>query len=82
MPSVGSNSNYTILNVLGSALSNRRYIVDPLDCGRENTEYYSEEDLSIGGGCLQPSDFCPEVVFAITSRCGKLLWKKIASDRL
>lgn len=68
--------------MLGSTLSNRRYIVDPLDCGRENTEYYSEEDLSIGGGCLQHLNFCPEFVFAITSRCGELLRKKIASDRL
>ncbi|XP_050307096.1 EF-hand domain-containing family member C2-like [Anthonomus grandis grandis] len=48
LPSVGSNSNYTVLNVLGSALSNRRYLVDPLDCGRENIEYYGEKDLSIG----------------------------------
>ncbi|KAL1497141.1 hypothetical protein ABEB36_008147 [Hypothenemus hampei] len=49
LPPVGSNANYTVLNVLGSALSNRRYIVDPLDCGRENIEYYGERDLSIGG---------------------------------
>ncbi|KAF7284998.1 EF-hand domain-containing family member C2-like [Rhynchophorus ferrugineus] len=48
LPPVGSNSNYTVLNVLGSALSNRRYIVDPLDCGRENIEYYEEKDLTIG----------------------------------
>ncbi|ERL90320.1 hypothetical protein D910_07669 [Dendroctonus ponderosae] len=49
LPAVGGNANYTILNVLGSALSNRRYIVDPLDCGRENIQYYDERDLSIGG---------------------------------
>ncbi|XP_030748074.1 EF-hand domain-containing family member C2-like [Sitophilus oryzae] len=48
LPPVGSNSNYTVLNVLGSALTNRRYIVDPLDCGRQNIEYYDERDLSIG----------------------------------
>ncbi|KAJ8965173.1 hypothetical protein NQ314_004316 [Rhamnusium bicolor] len=48
LPTPGQNANYTVLNVLGSALSNRRYIVDPLDCGREKIEYYTEKDLSIG----------------------------------
>ncbi|CAG9766108.1 unnamed protein product [Ceutorhynchus assimilis] len=49
LPAVGSNANYTVLNVLGSALSARRYLVDPLDCGREKIEYYHEKDLTIGG---------------------------------
>ncbi|XP_056636850.1 EF-hand domain-containing family member C2-like [Diorhabda sublineata] len=44
----GYDSAYTVLNVLGSALGNRRYIVDPLDCGREKIDYYCERDLSIG----------------------------------
>ncbi|XP_060516892.1 EF-hand domain-containing family member C2-like isoform X2 [Cylas formicarius] len=49
LPPVGSNSRCTVLNVLGSALGSKRYILDPLDCGRENTEYYTEKDLTIGG---------------------------------
>ncbi|KAG5872507.1 hypothetical protein JTB14_027095 [Gonioctena quinquepunctata] len=48
LPSPGHNSDYTVLNVLGSALSSRRYIIDPLDCGRQNIDYYTEKDLSIG----------------------------------
>ncbi|XP_072389050.1 EF-hand domain-containing family member C2-like isoform X1 [Diabrotica undecimpunctata] len=44
----GHDSNYTVLNVLGSALGNRRYIMDPLDCGKETIDYYCEKDLSIG----------------------------------
>ncbi|XP_066140061.1 EF-hand domain-containing family member C2-like [Euwallacea fornicatus] len=49
LPPVGSHVNYTVLNVLGSSLSNRRYIIDPLVCERDNIEYYTEKDLSIGG---------------------------------
>lgn len=49
LPAVGSNARYTVLNVLGSTLSTRRYLVDSLDCGRENIDYYDERDLSIGG---------------------------------
>ncbi|KAJ8961102.1 hypothetical protein NQ318_008778 [Aromia moschata] len=35
----GANSGVLIL----------RYIIDPLDCGREDVDYYTEKDLSIGG---------------------------------
>lgn len=48
LPTPGRDSSYTVLNVLGSALTSRRYIVDPLDCGREKIDHYTEEDLSIG----------------------------------
>lgn len=44
----GQNNDFTILNVLGSALTSRRYIVDPLNCGQEKIDYYTEKDLSIG----------------------------------
>ncbi|CAH1175792.1 unnamed protein product [Phaedon cochleariae] len=47
LPTPGHNSDYTVLNVLGSSLSSRRYIIDPLDCGRQNIDFYTERDLSI-----------------------------------
>lgn len=48
LPTPGYDSNYTVLNVLGSALTSRRYIIDPLNCGGANVEYYTDRDLSIG----------------------------------
>ncbi|XP_074032977.1 EF-hand domain containing 1.2 [Leptinotarsa decemlineata] len=48
LPSPGDDSHNTVLNVLGSALSSRRYLIDPLDCGRHKVCYYTEKDLSIG----------------------------------
>lgn len=48
LPSPGHNSTYTVLNVLGSALTTRRYIIDPLNCGKEKTDFYTGKDLTIG----------------------------------
>ncbi|CAH0563867.1 unnamed protein product [Brassicogethes aeneus] len=48
LPAPGCDAPNTILNVLGQSF-NKRYTVDPLDCGKEVTEYYSEKDFSIGG---------------------------------
>ncbi|CAH1962003.1 unnamed protein product [Acanthoscelides obtectus] len=48
LPTPGADTDYTILNVLGSALTSRRYIVDPLNCGKEKVDYYTDKDLSIG----------------------------------
>lgn len=49
LPAPGFDSPFTVLNVLGPGLQGGRYIVDPLDCGREFVDYYSEKDLTIGG---------------------------------
>lgn len=43
LPGPGANSAFTVLNVLG-----KRYVADPLNCGREETEIYKEADLAIG----------------------------------
>lgn len=48
LPSPGHNSPFTVLNVLGSSLQTGRYISDPLNCGKSNTEYYNPKDLAIG----------------------------------
>ncbi|KAJ8920607.1 hypothetical protein NQ315_004746 [Exocentrus adspersus] len=48
LPSPGHDTPYTVLNVLGSALTSRRYIVDPLNYGGSKTQYYTDRDLSIG----------------------------------
>lgn len=48
LPPPGFDCPETILNVLGNSLDTRRYILDSLDCGRENVAYYCEKDLTIG----------------------------------
>ncbi|CAG9863142.1 unnamed protein product [Phyllotreta striolata] len=48
LPPPGFDCPETILNVLGNSLGTKRYILDSLDCGRENVAYYCETDLSIG----------------------------------
>lgn len=48
LPTPGYDTNYTVLNVLGSALTSRRYIIDPLNCGAANVQYYTDRDLCIG----------------------------------
>ncbi|XP_019871659.1 EF-hand domain-containing family member C2-like [Aethina tumida] len=48
LPVPGEDAPNTILNVLGSTL-NRRFTVDPLDCGKKVSDFYTEKDFSIGG---------------------------------
>lgn len=47
LPVPGEDAPNTILNVLGSTL-NRRFTVDPLDCGKKVSDFYTEKDFSIG----------------------------------
>ncbi|KAI4467069.1 ef-hand domain c-terminal containing protein [Holotrichia oblita] len=49
LPGLGSNAQFTVLNVLGPGFQGGRYIVDTLDCGKEVLDYYKENDLTIGG---------------------------------
>ena len=48
LPGPGSDSTFTLLNVLGDSSQANRYIIDTLNCGRDRREYYGEADLTIG----------------------------------
>ncbi|XP_067013861.2 EF-hand domain-containing family member C2 [Anabrus simplex] len=49
LPAFGHDSPFTVLNVLSSGFTKGgRFIADPLNCGMDHTEYYSETDLAIG----------------------------------
>lgn len=48
LPGPGTFSPFTVLNVLTSSSGSYRYIADSLNCGKEKTEYYREQDLWIG----------------------------------
>lgn len=49
LPGLGADEPFTVLNVLGPGLQGGRYIADPLNCGKEEIEYYKDKDFSIGG---------------------------------
>lgn len=44
LPGPGSDSSHTVLNVLDG-----RYVVDPLNCGKDDVETYQDSDLAVGG---------------------------------
>lgn len=44
LPGPGADAPYTVLNVL-----NGRYVVDPLNCGKDEVEIYRDWDLAVGG---------------------------------
>lgn len=37
-----------VLNVLGPNVQEGRYVVDPLRAGKQNVQYFKENDLAIG----------------------------------
>lgn len=48
LPAPGAASTFTVLNVLGTNLQTGRFIKDPLACGVDVIDYYTEKDLFIG----------------------------------
>ncbi|KAF5307016.1 hypothetical protein FQR65_LT18488 [Abscondita terminalis] len=49
LPGIGGHDRETLLNVLGTDIGSIRSVSDCLNCGKEKVEYYSEQDLTIGG---------------------------------
>jgi len=48
LPLPGQVTDFTVLNVLGTNMTNCRYVVDPLNGGEKQVLFYSDRDLQIG----------------------------------
>ncbi|EDW74855.1 uncharacterized protein Dwil_GK15906 [Drosophila willistoni] len=44
----GQQTSVTLLNVLGSNMRDVRYVADPLNTGKKQINYYTDQDLQIG----------------------------------
>jgi len=45
---IGAENRFTVLNVLGEDARQSYYMVDSLDTGKISTDYYKDNELSIG----------------------------------
>lgn len=48
MPVPGQFDDFSVLNVLGPNLTSGRYVIDPLNCGQNDEQFYEPQDLIIG----------------------------------
>ncbi|XP_063223846.1 EF-hand domain-containing family member C2-like isoform X2 [Bacillus rossius redtenbacheri] len=48
LPVPGSDSPFTVLNVMSGGFGKARYLPDVLNCGMDRTSYYRDNDLAIG----------------------------------